>query len=515
MKKLLILLLLSSVALQASLPEDCKPCAFARQFPDRFHFIGAYQHGAPVEAVSTLCSCGTATNLVGIAGYLSNLNCPTGGVQSMRAYIINPVLGNRLEDVAIDNPIPSDYLYASDMCCINSTPTWMVAGCPDSSGNVLWTYTYSTEYGWTQQVSASWGATGVTPKPTLIYSVAIKCVECTTEQNPFYQVALVGKALEDKSVRIYLLKYYPLSQTFILQQTKILTDAVKDYYSVAWLTPPRSSTNPCQCNFSCSYLTVAGTAATGEDCQRGNIHTYLVTCDGVVSEVLSNANGIGMIKFPTGDNNEFERWSVRKVVWTTDCCRLYPYPFLLAIGDRTNPNGSVQSMAIVYYFNPTTGEFKELAESELWDGKLFAAAFTPGCACKAVTVAGGRCMDGYTTPCDPNIWTLKYDCPADGRYPVLMTRFADATHTSFDSTITSLAFCTELIRETLTCQVMIVTSEDPNWAVVGLDPLSCGLSTKGEIGVYKVAPCVTVFKPCVPEPICVRKSIKEVPCRKR
>lgn len=518
MKKLLVLLLLASVALQAA-SDPCKPCAFAAQFPDRFHFISAYLHGAPVESVSTLCDCNTNPRLVAIAGYTSSVDCTFA--QSIRAYSINEALGNTLEPIAVDIPNPSDFLYATDMCCTNtpvttipSRPLLAVAGCPDADGNVLWLYEYTTILSVTSfRHTVSWGA-GVTAKPNLIYSVAIKCVDCDpTHQNPYYQIALVGKASADKTVSVYILRYdMSLSLPFrsITLQAKItLSNAVKDYYSVAWL-PASAQTdpiNPCMCNFSCPILTVAGTNSTGEDCVEGNIHNFMVTCDGVVSEVLSSGTGIGTIHFP--GTEDWNMWSVRKVVWS-NCCSLYPYPFLLAVGDRTNADGSVQSIVVVYYYNPVTGEFKELAKSEMWDGKLFAAQFTPGCACKAVTVAGGRCMDGYNTPCDANIWTLKFDCPVDGRYPVTMTRFADATHTSFDTTITSLAFCAES-----PCQVMIVTSEDPSWPGTNLDPLSCPRVTKGEIGVYKVAPCVTLFRPCVPEPICVRKSVREVPCRKR
>ena len=480
MKKLLIAsLLFSAVIAQAA----CTPCTQALNFPDRFHYTASYNHGAPVESVSTLCDCPTGTPYVAIAGY-SNFDCIYP--KSMRIYYVNENLGNRLDEIMnVDIPNPSDYFYTSSVCCIGGVPTILVGGCPDTAGNVVWIYTGNNTTGFTQV--ASWGA-GQVPAPTLVYSVAMNCAGC----NGVYQIAVVGKAAANGVATVYLLQYTPgETPTLVFQNSVQLTGG--DLFKAAWLPATTPTVGTCGCNIPCTILSVGGKFTTGDECVAGNIHNYAVTCNGVMTSLDSIGGAITL-----GGSD----YTVRQIVWNTDCCSTYPYPFMLAIGDHAIPGG-FESRVIVYWYNPTLGTWNQLAFYVL-PGKVFAGQFTPGCNCKSVTVAGG-CFD-QSVPCTANIWNLTYDCAPT--YPVPMTL---KTSTSFDDTVTGLAFCQET-----NCWSMIVTSESANYSAATLDPLCPAVPEKGEIGTFKVNFCKAAgFQPCIPTPICQRKNIKDVPCRSR
>ena len=105
------------------------------------------------------------------------------------------------------------------------------------------------------------------------------------------------------------------------------------------------------------------------------------------SAKISNLQDAGL-----GDEEESE-YTIRQLVWSSECCNLYPYPFLLAIADHPTQYG-FESYVAVYYYVSATNEFNLLAETTL-PGKIFAGQFTPGCNCKSVTVGGGclTCQD--------------------------------------------------------------------------------------------------------------------------
>ena len=305
----------------------------------------------------------------------------------------------------------------------------VVSGCPDAAGNFVWVYAW---IGGTWVFQAHFGA-GF--DASIAYSAAINCVQCATGMPGQYQIAVVGKAINNVA-KVYILQLNTNTTpyTITLQTTLQLTGG--DLFKAAWL-PSVTKTNNCNCNIPCTILTVGGKYVTGEDCRAGNIHNFAVDCNGIATEIVSNNSG-GVITL--GDPT----YTVRNLVWNTTCCTKYPYPFLLASGDHPLLGG-FESKIVVYYFIPQTGEFKELATFTL-PGKIFAGQFTPGCDCKCITVGGG-CFD-MTVPCTANIWTLCYDCAPS--YPTTMTIKAT---TSFDDTITSLAFCQET-----GCNSLIVTS---------------------------------------------------------
>lgn len=514
MKKLLIItLLISAFAIKAS--DECNACEQANKFPDRFHFVKAYDHGAPVESVTTQCGCG-GINYVGIAGY-TNEDC-SDYPKSLRFYFIDVSLNNKLEEININflDREPSKYLYSIESCCYQEEPIFVVAGCPDDLGNVVWIYRGNT-LGMTQV--AKWGAGFDTH---LIYSAAIKCQLCPANGSfpyPYYQIAAVGKADHKGDVTIWILTFDPTTNTLAYQTEYKLHGG--DLFKAAWLesTVEATAQHHCLCDVQCPVLSVGGQDVVGEDCKTGNIHNFTVMCNGNINEVASRSH-----RFESPITLGDPTFKVRQLVWNSSCCDVYPYPFLLAIGDHcVNPEyvpcPAFQTKVIVYWYNPKTGEFKPLAFKDL-DGKFFAGQFTPhstptnpsACDCRSVTVGGGC----FVNPgqCPHNIITLKYHCQKDGNYPVEMREKAFASFnstTTYEDVITSLAFCPEA-----GCWDMIVTSEKPGWhAEHSLDPLCPVKVEKGEIGVFKVYFCKPHHKPCHPRPICARKSVKEIPCRKR
>lgn len=485
-KFVVVLLLFSSFVVQA-----CTPCAFAQQFPDRFHFLRTYFHGAPVQAVATLCDCGGET-YVAIAGF-SNFDCLYP--KSLEIFRLDVASGNKLVPVSIDIPNPSDYLYAVEGYCFTSyggstIPSFTVVGCPDENGDFLWAYDLN-EDGTFVQVT-KWGHEEKI-KPSVLYSLAINPNICRELQGA--QVAVTGKS-QDNIARVYIIFISGATAPYTAETQTILefrTDPNigSELYKVAWLGSHESNTNCC--NIPCSILSVGGKYVEGQDCVWGNIHNFIVTCDGSTNEILSNDPNYGGAITVGGSD-----YIVRQILWSS-CCQentlKYPYPFMLVTADHATQNG-FESKVLVYWFNPRTAVFSELAYAFL-PGKIFAGQFTPRCECKGVTVGGG-CSD-IVYPCVYNIWQLTYDCAP--RYPVEMTKKA---YTSFDDTVTSLAFCSED-----TCDVMIVTSESKD--SIDADPLCVKNNNKGEIGVFKTNFCST--PPCSPVPICERRENDNNPLR--
>lgn len=501
MKKILIIsLLFSAIVMQA-----CNVCDTAKLFPNKFHFVKAYTHGAPVESVGTICNCGD-TKFVIIAGYTS-ANC-TAPV-SIRAYSIDVNNNNALTEVAIDLPHPSDFLYAVETRCFQQfgIPMFGVVGCPDADGNVFWGYIWNAQYERFEQI-VKWGA-NETPKPSVLYAASANPLICGAQQNCI-QLAVAGQAV-DGIAKVWIIELCALSVNPFI--ATIATQHVIDLgitqstppneldgaiFALAWL-PATTPLNNCTCNIPCTVLSVGGKRLEGEDCRFGNIHNFTVDCDGNVLEIAS----IGTDFPPVIDWGA--EWTIRRLIWS-DCCAEYPYPFLLAIGDKPNLTGGFDSKIIVYYYVPSTGQFRPLAFKDMPGYKLFAGRFTPNCHCTSITVAGGKCPNPDRCK-DNNIINLSFACPSDKIYPVEMTIGATST---FDDFVTSLAFCQET-----NCWSMIVTSETANYSSQILDPLCPPSTTRGEIGVYKVFFCPTgAAKPCIPVAICERKA-NQMPARKR
>lgn len=496
MKKIFLGLSLTSVSL---LQASCISCEQRELFRDNFRLVGTFNHGAPVEAVSALCSC-NGENYIAVAGY-ADFDCLYA--KSIRILKFQPIT-RQFEEVAVDLPRPSEYLFSVAGQCINNdgyeTPLFIFTGCPDEHGDVVWVYELQSQDGFTQ--IASWGR-NEDPRPLTQYSVAINPKLCPN----MLQFAVVGKAINNVA-HVYILN---LVQNEISRQA-IIELYGGDLYTATWL--PSQTKIGCNCDIGCTVLSVGGTMVTGKDCHQGNIHNFAVTCDNVVTEIIS-LQGSGVIKLGRD-------YTVRHLVWCTNCDK-YPYPFLLATGDHTalDGHGIVESKVVVYYYNPITGIFKKLATKKL-PGKIFAAEFTPDCDCKSVIVGGGCLDDILLAPCTneawssvdicsvkhpANIWRLDYDCAPNGKYPVKMDIKGSTTFPCPDhneqviqpsrQVITSLAFCK--VDDSLR---LILTSESKDYKRSGIDPL-CQQKTQDEIAFYKIKSCTNI-KPCLPQPACQR-----------
>lgn len=489
MKKFLFIMIICSI-FTFQLIRSCTPCTQAAQFHDRFHFVKSYNHGAPVESVSSLCDC-NGVKYVGIAGFAS-FDCTEGIKRSIRMYYIDVAAGNALIEMSIDKPSPSDYLFSIEMCCLQQdsyqVPYFVVAGYPDADGNVVWVYKFDG----TQFVQvAQWGKDGY-PQPLMQYCATINCVPYTFG-GAFYDIAVVGKAYgatdAEKVAYVYILKYIPDNS---LTQYDVVPFEGGDLFKAAWLNASRG-TNFCTCNVPCPYLAVGGSDRFV--CSSGT--RAVIKIDGKVYPSTQTGQISTIPPIIIG-----AECTVRQLVWK--CCDKYPYPFLLVTADEpssTDPYG-YESKIDVFYLDPQTQTLNLLAQHIL-PGKIFAGQFTPGCDCKSVTVGGG-CFD-MSQPCTTNIWTLSYDCPPDGKYPIIPMTESKKAQTSFGDVVTSLVFCPEVdVNGERLCETMIVTSESNNY-LSPLDPLCPQQQQKkGEIGVYKVFFCKKTASSCMPTPICQR-----------
>lgn len=521
MKKILLVLLLTTMSVKAF--EECNACWQANNFPDKFHFVKAHTHGAPVESVATICDC-DGNKYVIIAGY-NNHDCHDYP-KSIRAYKIEVSHNNDLQEMNIVGPDLPDFLFSVTSYCLvaldQTVPYFTVVGCPDENGNVLWTYRLSPTIPDTWEFVSSWGA-NENPKPAMLLSIAGPTINCFApygdQQILAPQVAVAGKAVNNIA-KVYVLQFDILTQQWSTLSTKELSGG--DIFALAWLqarTP--TSISACTCNIPCNVLSVGGKYLEGEDCKLGNIHNFTVDCFGNINEIVEahcnpmdvNCGGVLTLGGPD--------YTVRRLVWS-DCCDKYPYPFLLATGDHEVPGypGLFESKVLVYYYNPAIGKFKELAYKVL-PGKIFAGQFTPNCECKSVTVGGGCFL--LDEPCKTNIWSLSYDCPKNCPkpmtcYPVEMQIKATSsfnTTTPGNEVITSLAFCPEGPIDNPDCWSMIVSSESKDFnETTNLNPLCPATIGQGEIGMYKVFFCKEKNRPCRPTPICARKT-SSTPSRPR
>ena len=115
--------------------------------PNRLFLAGTYNHGAPIQSVAWSCPTDTcSTPFAAIGGYKgcdSTCTCA-----SIRAYTLDTST-SQLIPINIDNPLPTDYVYSVNWCCVPnlqySSSFLTVAGCPDSTGHSLWAYNYVPE----------------------------------------------------------------------------------------------------------------------------------------------------------------------------------------------------------------------------------------------------------------------------------------------------------------------------------------------------------------------------------
>lgn len=442
-----------------------------------------YRHGAPTQAVATLCSefpddyCGYNTRLIAIGGFASEcIDYP----QSIRLYQLTD--SNTLREISLADPsenLPSPYIYTTAICCYNNAPFIVFAGAPNNEHEVLWVYRYDAISDTYSKV-CSWAF--ATPESArCIYGVAINCQPCIDglTGEPFLQIAAVGKPDLSGNNSILLFKFQADPQSCSLDLiNEISVDGTQ--YKAAWCTYK-----------DCSLLVVGGQSSMTDQCSYANLNVYSVNCNFAVVPAVA----------PVLVGNKDV-----KIRALAACCDKKPYPFFAVAGTYTVDDEPL-SVIKVYFYDPR-GHLRELAVLD-GDGTIaghyFAIAFDPACDCQSITVAGGTCKPDAL--CKKNIITYAFKCPKKGRYPALMKKIESASG-FFAGTITDLAFCKNTESDYYD---MIVTSEAAECLALEKDPLCAPCLNKNEIGLFKAKFCQQrTF--CNPVPICSRKNKPFDPC---
>lgn len=456
----------------------CSPCSQALLKPNTLVPFNPHHHGAPTQAVATLCPelvddyCGGHNlQLISIGGFLPEcVEYP----QSIRLYQLTS--RNSLREIPlsdIDEAIPSEFIYSTAMCCFNNKPYIIYSGAPNRMHEALWIYRYDIINDTFAKV-CSW-AFADNQSDRCLLSAAVNCKPCIDPdtQEPFLQIAAVGTPDSSGHNSILLFKFQEDEQGCSL---KLMNEiSVKTtLYKAVW------------CTFKdCPLLTVGGKATLTDHCSYANLFMYHVNCSfGVLPAVT-----------PVLVGNRYV-----DIHGIATCCDKKPFPLFAVVGTFQD-NGEQKSIVQIYFYSPR-GSLIPLAglpDEGTIDGFYFTIAFDPGCRCQSVTFAGGTCEP--RCPCSKNILTYRYSCNKSGKHPVTMEP-VETAFGSFDDTVTDLAFCKNLAGGG--CYDMIVTSENSSW-IKERDPLCKPKHQHGEIGLFKVKFCPE-HKSCNPKPICIRKN---------
>lgn len=167
-----------------------KPCSECIK-PETLLLSKKYSHGAPIQSVAFMCDERCSCILAAIGGYLAY---PDSLYQaSIRAYQLDPSR-DLLEEISINIPVPTNFVYGVDWCCIDGIPYLAVGGCPDEFGVSVWVYKYDD--GVLTQV-ASFVHKGT------IFSLAWLCDECTGNLDVRF-LAVGGEPAHGIDIRLSL-----------------------------------------------------------------------------------------------------------------------------------------------------------------------------------------------------------------------------------------------------------------------------------------------------------------------
>lgn len=409
--------------------------------------LNTHRFGAPIQTVSWLCSTDECPyNLIAVGGYhaMTSTCLPL----SVRVYSFDPVT-TRLNELSIDNPLPTEFVYSVQWCCINGVAYLAVAGCPHD-GNSVWIYKYDAFYN-TMNLIASSNAHNA-----LVYSVAWLCNDCTVDQNSRI-LAIGGEAADGAEVR--LLKFNSYSEEIFSLGSASFGATV---FSLDW----------CQETKKCNYLAVGGKTAV--DCDKQvNIRIFNVSCDGDI--ILENSTF-------------FDGQIVRAIKWNcqtgTDC--IPPVRLLAVAGDLGSNEANIQ----LYVYNVRRNILQPIAHQSQQE-KVFALAWITGCT-GPLLLAGSGCINGL---CDPNIHMYALQ-----RKELCDFELASISQKHFDDNITSLATCT-INKVTY----IVAGSESKFWNnTLELDPLCPQKVTNSELALFKSMLCPEFEKSCLPISICQR-----------
>lgn len=420
---------------------SCPTPCFA---PNKLILANTYSHGAPIQSVAWSCpteDCPYALAAIGgYRGCSSSCNCA-----SIRAYTLDTST-NKLTEILIDNPVPTDYVYAVNWCCAAGSDYsdifLGVAGCPDAQGNSFWSYNYHPMTNSLQPFGNPFAYHGT------IYTT--KCVSVLCNGRPHTIVLIAGQQVD--GTNISALSYDFSTQQFVSVGQALFGDTI-------------FAMDACQDSRGCPIIAVGGKPAYG--CAGvSNIGFYTVDCEGTLIQ-------IGSAYFKGG--------TVRSIAWccpdTSTCNRT---AYLAVGGDAEQGTGTdVQLFA----YNLRTGAIKSFAEFAQQD-KVFAIDWLQGCDCSYLAVGSG-CI---TETCVPNLELYRVD-------RCLLPKPEVVSKKHFDDNISSLAAC-----KIGDVTYVLAGSERNNWAPVNsLDPLCPLTHWDNELALYMGIFCKKSAQPCAPE----------------
>ena len=411
-------------------------------------FMSSLSHGAPVQSVAWLCD-DNCPILAAIGGYKAlNAHC---SYTSIRAYTFDQSKES-LNEITIDMPLPSDYIYSVDWCCINGIPFLAVAGCPDIYGNSVWIYRFDASYNQMIFVQ-SFKHNGI------IFSVKWLCDECILAYDSRY-LAIGGEPVDGIDTR--LLSFSPDGTlTSVADASHGAT-----VYTVDW----------CTLNQQCPLLITGGQTTINYNMPL-NIRMYAVSCSGIMTLITSSY---------------FEGKTVRSIA--AQCARgamCKAVAYVLVTGDPIPDGPHKTSNAILYYFNHRTAHLFPLAYIQQQE-KVFASMWITGFDCPILALGSSCEMNGL---CNPNIGLYSIECD---KVPQLI----QTGKKKHDDNITSLASC-----KIGKFSYILAGSERANWQPnQQLDPL-CSLHLfDKEVALFKGNFCTPCQQSCTPTPICDRTA---------
>lgn len=413
-------------------------------------------HGAPVRAVGWLCDpkcfLHRTYGLAAIGGFLSDFNAGPYGA-SVRLYEFNLLTEQFIE---LDAVAPTPYVFALDICCIDSEAYLAVAGMPNhTTGHDVWIYKFNSS---TKKLEL---ITSFTHGNT-VYAIKWLCSECSEYLTNRF-LAIGGEAAPDNA-DIRLLSFDPENQTLTIVNSRTHGATV---FALDWCK--RDGVRP--------LLAVGGKTAR-EDCEKINLRIFSTDCVGSMNLI--------------NRGTYFEGKTVRTLSW---CCSNLPcptFPYTLAVGgdpdcDEHTHHRNRDNLQIYALRIADCGLIPIPGLSHHQPGRVFALDWIPNTNCANLTVGGGCDKCGH---CKNNIFS--YKIVIDKTQQSFSLSLVSAS--KFDEVVTSLSWCFAG-----NCSYLLVGTENPFWT----DPRKNILcKNPDEIVLYKGSFAKHLE---APRPLCLRK----------
>ena len=290
------------------------------------YLVNKYTHGAPIQSVAWSCpTTDCPTPLAAIGGYKGCT--PTCDCASIRAYTLDTSTSTLTPIYNIDIPLPTDYVYSVNWCCLPSAlypGTYLVvAGCPNN-GAALWVYRYDPNTNSLVQVFKF-------THDGIIY--ATQCVTLTCEGLERNYEVIVGQEAGGANIEVF--KNNPATQELLTVDQALFGDTL---YAL----------DVCYDNNGCATIVVGGTPFY-ECGQLYNIRIYKMDCNGLLMPITSAY---------------YEGGTVRTLKWccnqNSSCSKLW---YLAVGGDPIKEGPNAGKNIQLYYYVPGRDIFKTFCSS--------------------------------------------------------------------------------------------------------------------------------------------------------